>query len=160
MNIFVLDDDIEKSVQYHCDKHVVKMCIEYAQLLCSVHNVTNPDVVVPYKLTHKNHPCAIWARTSIQNYEYLFSLAVLLGEEYTYRYGKFHKSALMVETLPSITLPDIGMTEHAKCVHDDFKIIENPVEAYRAFYNRDKAYFCKWKYRDVPNWFKPQELLS
>ena len=154
MNIFVLDYDIEKCVQYHCDKHVVKMCIEYAQLLCSVHLASNPNAIVPYKITHKNHPCAIWARMSIQNYEYLFSLAVLLGEEYTYRYDKVHKSALAIETLGIPSLPDTGFTTQPKCVHDDFKDTEDVVEAYRAYYIRDKAYFCKWTNRDTPLWFK------
>ena len=36
MNIFLLDTDITKCAQFHCDKHVVKMPIEYAQLLSAV----------------------------------------------------------------------------------------------------------------------------
>jgi hypothetical protein len=32
MNIFYLDEDPKICAQYHCDKHVVKMIIEYAQL--------------------------------------------------------------------------------------------------------------------------------
>ena len=36
MNIFVLDDDIEKCARYHCDKHVVKMILESAQMLSTV----------------------------------------------------------------------------------------------------------------------------
>lgn len=33
MNIFVLDLDITKCAEYHCDKHVVKMILETTQLL-------------------------------------------------------------------------------------------------------------------------------
>ena len=33
MNIFYLDNDPVKSAELHCDKHVVKMIIEYAQLM-------------------------------------------------------------------------------------------------------------------------------
>lgn len=33
MNIFILSRDIGECVQMHCDKHVVKMITEYAQLL-------------------------------------------------------------------------------------------------------------------------------
>lgn len=33
MNIFYLDKDIQKCVEYHCDKHVVKLIIEELQLL-------------------------------------------------------------------------------------------------------------------------------
>ena len=72
MNIFLLDADVEKCAEYHVDKHVVKMVLETAQLLCGVHHMTS-QVTEPslYKLSHKNHPCSIWARNSLSNYNYL-----------------------------------------------------------------------------------------
>jgi len=48
MNIFFLDFDVKKCAEYHCDKHVVKMILETAQLLCSAHHVTGGTA--PYKL--------------------------------------------------------------------------------------------------------------
>ena len=33
MNIFMLHEDPEENVKLHCDKHVVKMILEYAQML-------------------------------------------------------------------------------------------------------------------------------
>jgi hypothetical protein len=88
MNIFFLDEDPTLSAQYHVDKHVVKMILETAQLLCGVHHATSQITdQVPYKLSHKNHPCAIWARTSLSNYLYLCELGLELCKEYTYRYG-------------------------------------------------------------------------
>ena len=71
MNIFILDWDVEKCAKEHVDKHVVKMILETAQLLCGAHHVTAHDAAhdtahdtahVPYKLSHKNHPCSIWVR--------------------------------------------------------------------------------------------------
>ena len=157
MNIFYLDRDIEKNVQYHCDKHVVKMILESAQLLSSVHHMTNevPPLSV-YKLTHKNHPCAIWARSSLANYEYLFALTVLLNDEYRFRYSKKfdHKSMSIVQDMPIPNLPDLPFTEPPKCVHDDFKDIDDVVDAYRAYYKRDKASFCTWTNREIPEWFR------
>lgn len=153
MNIFYLDRDIEKCVQYHCDKHVVKMILEYAQLLSSVHHMTGTGSESIYRLTHKNHPDAIWARTSLANYEYLFSLAILLGEEYTYRYNKVHKSIGVIEQMPYPKLPDLPFNEPPKCVHDDFKQIPDVVEAYREYYKRDKRDFCVWTKRPIPDWF-------
>ena len=154
MNIFYLDRDIEKCVQYHCDKHVVKMILEYAQLLSSVHHMTGTGTPDMYKLTHKNHPDAIWARQSTENYSYLISLAILLGEEYTFRYSKVHKSIGVIESLPWPSGVEDGIfTEPPKCVHDDFKGIEDTVEAYRAYYIRDKGHFCVWTNRDIPYWF-------
>ena len=68
MNIFVLDLDVKKCAEYHVDKHVVKMILESAQLLCGVHHIVSPDNVnIPYKLSHKNHPCSIWTRKSLSN---------------------------------------------------------------------------------------------
>lgn len=151
MNIFVLDTNIRKCAQYHCDKHVIKMILEYAQLLSSVHRVAGN--AVGYELTHKNHPCAIWARASRDNYFWLMELALEVGDEYTYRYGKVHKSIGIIESLPIPDLPDTGPTAHPKCVADDLKNIPDVVEAYRQYYNKDKAYFCTWKKRDTPNWF-------
>lgn len=147
-------------MQFHADKHVVKMILEYAQLLSSVHHMTGTGNEQMYKLTHKNHPDAIWARQSLQNYEYLFSLAILLGEEYTCRYNKQHASIKIIEQLPFPTLADKGFTEPPKCVHDDFKNVEDTVEAYRKYYNRDKAYMCAWKNRPIPEWFEPLEIKT
>ena len=33
MNVFVLDTNPMRCAQYHCDKHVVKMLLEYTQLM-------------------------------------------------------------------------------------------------------------------------------
>ena len=146
---------MNKCVQYHCDKHTVKMILESAQILSSVHHVLGTANDACYKLTHKNHPVNIWARTSLENYEYLLEFTYKLGEEYTYRYGKVHKS--IREVIPNLPKPlgldYTGFTEPAKCVHDDFKHIEDTVEAYRQFYIRDKGEFCVWTGRDIPWWF-------
>lgn len=140
-------------MQYHNDKHVVKMILEYAQLLCSVHHSTGTGTEQMYKLTHKNHPCGVWARSSTENYAYLYSLAILLGEEYTYRYNKIHKSILLIETLPDPRgVSDGQFTDPPICTHDDFKHLE-VVEAYRQYYMRDKRHFCIWSKRDTPDWF-------
>ena len=39
MNIFYLDFQTDKCAEYHCDKHVTKMIVEYAQLLSTAHRV-------------------------------------------------------------------------------------------------------------------------
>ena len=35
MNLFYLDNDLDKCAEYHVDKHVNKMILEAAQLLCT-----------------------------------------------------------------------------------------------------------------------------
>ena len=132
MNIFFLDFDVKKCAVYHCDKHVVKMILETAQLLCGVHHVVELQYEIPYKLSHKNHPCAIWSRESLSNYLYLCELGLALCEEYTYRYGKRHKSQDVIEwcldNKPNIH--DVDFTSPPLAMGDEFKIGNNVIESY------------------------------
>ena len=92
MNIFYLSSCPVDAASFHCDKHVVKMILEYAQLLSTAHHVLDGDDAPEgiYKCTHKNHPSAVWARETNNNYRWLYDLFLELGKEYTYRYGKEH----------------------------------------------------------------------
>ena len=116
MNIFVLDTDPVKAAQQHCNKHVVKMIIESAQILSTAHwamweKMKKPDIEggrknlqawlrvhvpdslqAPYSMTHANHPCTIWSQEVWGNYMWLSIHGLALCEEYTRRYGKIHKS--------------------------------------------------------------------
>jgi hypothetical protein len=155
MNIFVLDWDVKKCAMYHNDKHVVKMILETAQLLCGVHHTTeSPTENVPYKLSHKNHPCSIWARESMDNYLWLCELGMELCAEYTFRYGKRHKSQQVIEWCidnhPNI--PEEGFTTPAKAMPDQYKV-EDVVQSYRNYYLGEKKSFCNWKNRSIPSWF-------
>ena len=156
MNIFILDLDVKKCAQYHVNLHTTKMCVEYAQLLCGVHHMT-PQVTpqVPYKLSHKNHPCAIWVRESLSNYLYLCELGLELCKEYTYRYGKRHKSQDVIEwcitNKPNIC--DKGVTEPAKAMPEEYKV-KDVVQSYRNYYVGAKSGFANWKNREIPQWFK------
>ena len=155
MNIFFLDWDLEKCAQYHCDKHVVKMILETAQLLCGVHHTTKQvHEQVPYKLSHKNHPCSIWARESLSNYLTLCELGLELCKEYTYRYGKRHKSQDVIEwclsNKPQIL--DLGLTEPPKAMPDEYKT-SNLIDSYRNYYRQAKNEIVSWKNREIPKWF-------
>jgi hypothetical protein len=156
MNIFLLDTDTRKCAQYHCDKHVVKMILETAQLLCGVHHMTDQVTdQVPYKLSHKNHPCAIWSRESLSNYLYLCDLGLELCKEYTYRYGKRHKSQEVIEwcvtNKPNIC--DKEFTEPARAMPNEYKV-DSVVESYRNYYIGEKSKIAVWKNREIPEWFK------
>ena len=78
MNIFYLDEDPVLAAQMHCDKHVVKMILESAQLLSTAHLLIDGDELADerglYKATHKNHPSSKWVRDSSENYEWLWNL--------------------------------------------------------------------------------------
>ena len=132
MNIFVLNSNPYKIPKHYCDKHVVKMILETAQLLCSAHE----QGTAPYKRTHYNHPCSIWARASLNNYRWLCSLGIALGDEYYRRYKKFHKSLEVInwciDNVPQ-ELESTGLTPFVQCMPDEYKD-EKSVLAYRKYY--------------------------
>jgi hypothetical protein len=155
MNIFFLHYDPKTCAQLHANKHIVKMCIETAQLLCSAHHMTNSDYKAHYKLSHKNHPCAVWTRSSLSNYKWLCDLGIELCKEYTFRYEKIHKCQPIIEEL-SWNFPDIediGFTSPKQCMPDMYKD-EDPVEAYRQYYIFDKSHIHQWKKREVPDFIQ------
>lgn len=151
MNIFYLDPDPKKAAQYHCDKHVVKMILESAQLLSTTKNICGQ--VGPYKTTHQNHPSAVWTRFSRENYLWLGELLKELCEEYTHRYGKIHKTAQYIPNLldapPLLTK---GFGEPPQCMPDQFKNSDT-VAAYRNYYNVGKSHLAKWSKREKPSWY-------
>jgi len=159
MNIFFLDNDVKKCAEYHCDKHVVKMILETAQLLCGAHWATDSPYLVPYKMSHKNHPCSIWTRESLSNYHLLCELGLELCKEYTHRYEKRHKSQDVIEwcMVHKPNISDIGLTEPAKAMPDEYKT-NSVVESYRNYYMGAKSGFAVWKKREKPFWFEKKAL--
>lgn len=180
MNIFILDNDIDKCAEYHVDKHIVKMPLEAAQMLCTTHWIDKFIGYAPRKLnkeelqtlrevksiepreypylpTMHNHPCTIWARESLDNYEWLYCYALALNDEYGYRYGKSHKSVQeVVLRLPDpVHLPRTGRTPFAMAMPDDLKS-DNAIQSYRQFYHKDKAKFASWKFRNKPEWWNEE----
>ena len=102
MNIFYLDEDPKVAAILQYNKHVVKMILESAQMLCTAHHVYGNEEQkenVPYKQAHLNHPSTIWCRQSIPNYMWLYKHMLALGHEYTHRYGKVHKSEDMISLI-------------------------------------------------------------
>ena len=160
MNIFVLDLDVKKCAEYHNNRHCVKMILEQTQILCGVHHVINPTSEIPYRLTHKNHPCSIWARECIENYVWLVDMTLELCKEYTYRYGKRHKTQDVLEWCV-INIPDLpekgNLTPFALAMPDEYKT-NCPVESYRNYYNGAKKDLGQWKNREIPFWFEENEL--
>lgn len=154
MNIFVLSPEgPEASARDQCDKHVVKMVLESAQLLCSPFD----PGVAPYKRTHFNHPCSVWARSSKDNYLWLVEHALALSDEYSFRYGRTHKSQATIEwcrdRVSRLSLPDAGLTSLPQAMPEQYRGPDT-VEAYRAYYIGDKARFARWdKGRPAPPWW-------
>ena len=143
MNIFVLDTDPVLAAQYLCDKHVVKMTLETAQILSTISGG-------PYRPTHSNHPCVVWARKSVENYSWLSIHGIALSKEYTLRYGKRHKCQSVIESLSKII--SLQPTSFVMCMPEQYKC-DDVVQAYRNYYFAEKIRFAKWKLHE-PLWWK------
>lgn len=182
MNIFYLDNDPVKCAHDHVDKHVVKMILEYAQLLSTAHRIIDgvpstrlsksgrqqkcyilPDgrEQVLYSATHVNHPSAVWCRVNVENYKWLHSLLVAVCAEYTYRYGKVHKcqETGLVDALktPPTNIPQGKFTQPTPAMPDDAKVVGDSIQSYRNYYVKNKGHLWSWKgkinSRKEPSWF-------
>jgi hypothetical protein len=175
MNIFFLDRNPEVCAQMHCDKHVVKMIIEYAQLMSTAHRMLDGKQVVEtvkgrklkrwmiddprndvlYKASHVNHPSAVWVRASASNYLWLYNMWSHLLREYTFRYGRRHETEKLFFALarqPN-NISVSGWSDPPPAMPDDCKIPKDSLASYRNYYLLKKSHFAKWTKRNVPAWY-------
>ena len=152
MNIFVLDKNIKKCAQYHCDQHVSKMILESVQILCT--SLNKQGFQTPYKSTRVKHPCVLWVEESYSNFLWLKQLAIELNNEFIYRYDKDkdHASIKVLTEIEVHTFTDKGLTEFAQAMPDKYKFKNDAVRAYRNFYRGEKVRFAKWTKRSAPKW--------
>ena len=156
MNIFVLDHDPMVAAIMHCDKHVVKMILETAQMLSTAHHVHNSaQAPFVYKKAHINHPCTIWVRESFENYDWSFQLFFALNREFSMRRGKNHESWIkMHKLLSNNPAPRKSLTPFAQAMPEQYKC-GDAVKAYRAYYKGEKARFATWNWNGAatPYWW-------
>jgi len=181
INIFYLDNNPKICAEMHCDKHVVKMIIEYAQMLSTNHRYLDGQMYFEksantgrnikrwkldddredhmYKVAHLNHPSTVWARKSKKNYIWLYELWINLCQEYTYRYEKIHLTQTKLENylnrVPN-NIPDGEWTQPTPAMaHVPQCIVPNDsLQSYHNYYIEDKVKFATWKKREIPEWFQ------
>ena len=165
MNVFYLDPNPATCARMHCDKHTVKMILEYSQLLSTAHHILDGSPAIEcYKMTHKNHPSAVWARSTRTNYAWLHELLACLCAEYTYRYGRVHATqekgiVSNLKKLPA-NLKAVGKDwydppqwdEPPQCMPDHCKVDGSAVAAYRKYYLVEKQRMLCYTKRITPDW--------
>lgn len=184
MNIFALNLNPLIAAIEHCDKHVVKMSCEYAQLLCTCHRICDgmvwegvstkgrkikryiledPDMNENlYLACHNNHPSNIWVRQSVRNYDWLYELWIATCKEYAYRYDKVHASVSKLQQYlihrPN-NIPDAPFTEPTPAMsqYPNCIVPGDSVQSYKNFYWEDKREFATWSKRPVPKWWQEFE---
>ena len=144
MNIFYLNSDPKKAAVIQYNKHVVKMILESAQMLCTAHHCygsSEQKVNVPYKQAHLNHPSTVWARKSKSTYMWLYDHMIALGKEYTKRYGKEHltiKKCRDFLATPPVHIQGVEFCEPPQCMPDEYKVKGDSVSAYWNYYENEK----------------------
>jgi hypothetical protein len=156
MNIFYINEDPIIAARELADDHVRKMQIESAQMCCTAHWETGNEA--PYKRAHKNHPSTIWARQSIQHYDWLVKHGLEICNEFKKRYGKEHATKKVLEWCQNNkpNIPDNGFIAPPQCMPDEYKM-DDTLEAYKKFYILDKVNIKKldWKkLNNKPEWIK------
>lgn len=184
MNIFALHLDPKIAASYHCDKHVVKMIVESAQMISTIFEKYNGYEKWMYKPCFPHHPCTLWAGESRRNLIWLIDLGFHLCEQYQEIYCKprlnkkgemkppkktHHKChgmfLLWKKKVYDLAIPDkkfsvfaLAMPDYIKDkVGEDYNIIQ-AINCYREYYILEKAYMAKWKSRKEPDWFKNKTI--
>ena len=154
MNIFFLHKHPVIAAQMQCDKHVVKMVLETAQMLSTAARAKGHDI--GYKSAYPKHPMTLWVGQSPDNFAWTIIHGLELCKEYTRRYNKTHKSEQYVawfrNNLP-LNIKDDVLQDFPICMKDEYKISKDPVVCYKFYYIKDKSRFAKWKHTSVPSWY-------
>lgn len=164
MNIFYLSDDPEQAAKWHCDKHINKMVIEYAQILSTAawkNDFHDPDRM--YKPVPDINPKVHnWASESGEHMLWLLRLAKATADEFEHRYGHEHASYTKVISkfnAVEIRAPSTGFEEPPLCMPDIYKVDGDAVKSYRNFYIHGKDWKMSWFNRDKPEWY-PEHAKS
>ena len=179
MNIFFLSENPRQAAVWLVDRHIVKMILESAQILCTAHRVCDGHEVIEqkesgrkvkryllkdkvldenlYSATHINHPSTVWARESKANYSWLYEHTGEMLNEYSRRYNKIHKVesdglyGLLKD--PPKNILKTHLTPFAIAMADEYKISCDPIECYRYYYKYGKERMHSWKnIESKPEW--------
>lgn len=179
VNIYYLDVDPQKAATYHCDAHLRKMIVEYAQMLCVHHWMSDDQEDIQraiqgsfFKPTHTTHESTRWVGMNAYTYAYVYTMFEELQLLYIERYKKEHGTIALrdpLQSLPSrlhtslVEEEDIVAPPPPMCfgkkwrhlrggvdVEDHFEV----VEAYRSYYRAAKGRFATWGGdRKLPGWW-------
>ena len=182
MNIFAVDENPYTAAHSLCDKHVVKMIVETAQMLSTAHRVLDGKETIRVTASNRkikhwvhpdsemnsvlclpamvNHPCTVWSMKTDSNYFWLWDHGMGLLTEYTKRYSKVHSMQELfghyLITAPE-KIPSGKLTPFAQAMPQKYQC-DNSVLAYRRYYINEKKRFAKWKNSDIPVWFNDKSL--
>lgn len=188
MNLFILDLDIERNVQYHVDDHVNKIALECCQVLSTAlwvrgqpgvaydaanwyqkglwNTAARQSVHRAYAPTHFG-PLANWCTNPV-NYMWALRYGIELCKEHQYRKGTVIQQWRMLSQLPRFTVyqsPNLWYAAVADqlMTADQLKAgkmlpTADIVEVYRRYYRDFKSHLHQWTKRGEPEWLHLDSL--
>ncbi|CAK0759984.1 Helitron_like_N domain-containing protein [Azospirillaceae bacterium] len=161
MNLFVTSPDPIACAQALDDRRLIKGVLETAQLLSTAG-------YGPYKTTHINHPVTKWVCRSLVHIAWTQQHFNALAQEYTFRFGKIHKTAVATAEfakqsgktpVPFENEPQ-EFQNSARNATLGLDFTNRPVfQAYRDYLNtkwRLDGAKARWTQRGAPEWFHEQ----
>ena len=175
MNLFVLSESSVEAANALCNKHVIKMCSETANML--LWPFKNMGIELPYsklgrplRLSHQNHPATKWTCESEENYKWSRTHFITMLRSYKDRYGRRHYAENYAEFISRnehlLAFLNSKQTPFARCFgkfEEQLQSIEDTVSAYRQYYILDKVNFARWPSEEsIPDWwqFEKSEFLD
>jgi hypothetical protein len=180
MNIFFLHMSPKMAAKMHANIHVVKMIVEYAQLLCNVHRRQTEHCLPPYtqksrmsKVLYKESAAGhrqlgsmIWVAESLGNYRWAVQCGLELCKEYNKGRGRAegkttqHKTQKVLEWLrdhePNFRIKKrMPMKLKHLAMPPRFKKAESSVQAYRDYYySKRRTMTMAWPPGRTPAWWE------
>ena len=173
MNLFACDQNPVTAATCLPDKHVVKMCIENAQMLAVAlgeqhgygwGQLRKKDGTYYSQRAHFNHPSTKWVRETHANTAWAIVHGLALCHEYTLRYGKTHASVIAHLDAARLFHENVGKlsmftdaTDFARAMPEEIKFDDSitSIEAYRKYLSLHKPW-AVWKMEDrKPTWWDP-----
>jgi hypothetical protein len=145
VNVFAVDRDPVRAGRALCDRHVVKMTLEAAQILCTAAR-TRLGRKAPYRPTHASHPCVAWAAARRENWDWLVRHGLALADEYERRFGRVHSSRAVIARMARLGPPARGGRRQpfAQVMPERYRG-PDAVAAYRRYYAAEKARLATWR---------------
>jgi hypothetical protein len=161
VNLFVLHRDPVIAARSQCDRHVVKMTLETAQILSTAAHLLGQKA--PYRPTHLLHPCVVWTAACRGNWNWAVAHGLALADEYRRRFGRTHKCATVLRWARRRGVGPKGSARRRPFVQamPERYRGRDAVAAYRRYYVAEKARFATWRApARPPGWWPRRDAVQ
>lgn len=178
MNIYALDRDPAKLVEYLTDRHLASTIGIAAELLCCAHIAIDgatvarervPTLTLPVRVQPLTDPWGLFAAAGVANYDWIAQILWQGCDEFAIRGQRLHSFAIDRDSVLCLRRQLLNPPLHIGMQHEhgEFPIClpflfieEDAVQSYRKFYShkyrqRPKEWSQK---RMAPSWITGEEI--